>query len=349
MEQKQEDRFWIKLIHWISGLAEIGPRIILLALITAEYSYYVSFFIMYRLLHGLMYPQVLSCGKPDSKLEYTLAYLNLIVATVESAPHLTIQIYLLITDTHTVTTQTRKYPQVLSCGKPDSKLEYTLAYLNLIVATVESAPHLTIQIYLLITDTHTVTTQTQNAGMLYLWYSDEPELLHYKIGGAVSNHTWIAIHSCLDTKLPDLNRVEVFHKSPKLFGKQSLKMKRNALLLLTIVSFLCIIDECESFRWPRIPSYPRYPTSSGGPRGYRGSRGSRWSRGRKRATLDNGIQDEYIENEDLEDRHIDERNVDMNEKDDVMNDMDERYVNDIDERYVNDIDDRYVDDSQEDD
>lgn len=63
---------------------------------------------MYLISNIYRYAQVLSRGKPDSKLVYTLAYLALIEATVESAPQLTIQIYLLITDTHDVTTQTRK-------------------------------------------------------------------------------------------------------------------------------------------------------------------------------------------------------------------------------------------------
>ncbi|CAC5422606.1 unnamed protein product [Mytilus coruscus] len=88
-----------------------------------------------------------------------------------------------------------KYAQALAQGKqPDRNLEYTIAYLTLVEATVESTPQLTIQIYLSITNTHTETTQTQNAAMLYLWYSDDPALLKIKIylGGACSNHEWYA-------------------------------------------------------------------------------------------------------------------------------------------------------------
>ncbi|VDI27129.1 Hypothetical predicted protein [Mytilus galloprovincialis] len=133
-------------------------------------------------------------------------------------------------------------------------------------------------------------------------------------------------------------------------------MRTTALLLFTFVSFLCIIDECESLRWTPTPSYPRYPTRS---------RGSRWSRGRKRATLDTYIEDEDIDNGDFEDKNIDERYVDMDEDDNMMNDVDdrdadniderdgidtdERNVNDVDEPNINHMDARYVDDPQEDD
>ncbi|XP_063399442.1 uncharacterized protein LOC134684091 [Mytilus trossulus] len=53
--QNKEDGFCVKLIHWISRFAEIVPRIILIALCTAEYSVYVLFFVMYRFLCGCMY------------------------------------------------------------------------------------------------------------------------------------------------------------------------------------------------------------------------------------------------------------------------------------------------------
>ncbi|CAC5388225.1 unnamed protein product [Mytilus coruscus] len=138
-------------------------------------------------------------------------------------------------------------------------------------------------------------------------------------------------HVALRNKSPISGSIQADNILERSRNKR-LKMKTNALLLVTFVSFLCIIDECESYRWPRIRSYPRFPTNS---------------RGRKRATLDNDIRDEDIENEDLEDRHIDERYVDMNEDDDVMHDIDERFVNDIDKRNVNDIDERYVKDIDE--
>ncbi|XP_063398408.1 uncharacterized protein LOC134683194 [Mytilus trossulus] len=67
-KQNQEDGILIKVIHWISRFAEIVPRIILIALIMAEYSYYVSFFIAYRLLHGLMY----ICSKGNNVLDLLL-------------------------------------------------------------------------------------------------------------------------------------------------------------------------------------------------------------------------------------------------------------------------------------
>ncbi|XP_076115874.1 uncharacterized protein LOC143083499 [Mytilus galloprovincialis] len=135
-------------------------------------------------------------------------------------------------------------------------------------------------------------------------------------------------------------------------------MKRNVLLLLVIISSLCIIDYCDGYSWPRMPRIPRLPRY---PRYPRYPRWPRWPRqptiyaGRKRATLDNDIQDEDNEIVNLQDGHIDERNVNIN--DDVtndigesfMNDIDERDVNDIDERDVNDIDESYVDDSQNDD
>ncbi|CAC5400039.1 unnamed protein product [Mytilus coruscus] len=54
-EQNKEDSFCVKFIHWISRFAEIVPRIILIALCTAEYSVYVLIFIVYRFLCGCMY------------------------------------------------------------------------------------------------------------------------------------------------------------------------------------------------------------------------------------------------------------------------------------------------------
>lgn len=67
-KQNQEDSILIKIIHWISRFAEIVPRIILIALVMAEYSYFVLFFIAYRLLHGLMY----ICSKGNNVLDILL-------------------------------------------------------------------------------------------------------------------------------------------------------------------------------------------------------------------------------------------------------------------------------------
>ncbi|CAC5400036.1 unnamed protein product [Mytilus coruscus] len=132
-EQNQEDSVLIKVIHWISRVAEIGPRIILLALITAEYSYLVSIFIIYRLLHGLMYV----CSKEDIGLDLFLGTFGNIFCFSVS------QIY-----------QCHKKEQ---CGGIFFGFYYALYY-------------------------------AENAAMLFFWYSDDPELLHYKIGGACSNH-----------------------------------------------------------------------------------------------------------------------------------------------------------------
>ena len=137
-EQKQEDSFLIKLIHWVSRLAEIGPRIILLALITAEYSYWVSIFIIYRLLHGCM----LICSKKDDiGLEVFLGTFGNIFCFSVS------QVF-----------QCHKKKQ---CGGLFFIFYYALYYV-------------------------------ENALMLYLWYSDDRELLYWKIGGACSNHAWYA-------------------------------------------------------------------------------------------------------------------------------------------------------------
>ncbi|VDI43189.1 Hypothetical predicted protein [Mytilus galloprovincialis] len=69
------------------------------------------------------YAQLLASGKPDSKLEHTQAYLTLIEVTVEAAPQLTIQIYLLITDTLTETTQTHLENADDSPGSPSDESE----------------------------------------------------------------------------------------------------------------------------------------------------------------------------------------------------------------------------------
>lgn len=55
MAQDIEDTFLVKFIHWISRFVEILPRIILIALMMAEYSAYVSIFVIYRILHGCVY------------------------------------------------------------------------------------------------------------------------------------------------------------------------------------------------------------------------------------------------------------------------------------------------------
>ncbi|VDI11537.1 Hypothetical predicted protein [Mytilus galloprovincialis] len=83
----------------------------------------ISYAAGYRLCSKEKHAQALAQGKqPDRKLEYTLAYLTLVEATVESAPQLTIQIYLSITNTLTATTQT--------IDTPAQALNYTLLYLN---------------------------------------------------------------------------------------------------------------------------------------------------------------------------------------------------------------------------
>ncbi|VDI11536.1 Hypothetical predicted protein [Mytilus galloprovincialis] len=55
-----------------------------------------------------------------------------------------------------------KYAQVLARGKTNFKFEYLTSYITLVEATLESAPQLTVQIYLLIIDSHTDTTYTGN-------------------------------------------------------------------------------------------------------------------------------------------------------------------------------------------
>ncbi|CAC5416199.1 unnamed protein product [Mytilus coruscus] len=54
-EQEEDDSMLVKLVHWISRFAEILPRIILIALIAAEYSMIAMYFILYRLLVGVIY------------------------------------------------------------------------------------------------------------------------------------------------------------------------------------------------------------------------------------------------------------------------------------------------------
>nr|ASW15779.1 myticalin A8 [Mytilus trossulus] len=131
-------------------------------------------------------------------------------------------------------------------------------------------------------------------------------------------------------------------------------MKRNVLLLLVIISTICLIHYCDGYSWPRMPRIPRLPRYPRYPRYPRWPRHPTIYAGRKRATLDNGIQDEDIEIQNIEDGHIYERNVNMNDDatndidDSFMNDVDDRDVNDIDERDVNDIDESYVDGSQND-
>nr|ASW15796.1 myticalin D5 [Mytilus galloprovincialis] len=110
-------------------------------------------------------------------------------------------------------------------------------------------------------------------------------------------------------------------------------MKGVLLLSMTIFIALCMIDVCEG--WPRFPK-PRKPTYPGptypGPTWPRPT----WRRSatidteHKRATLNDDNQDEDIANEELQDEHLDERYVDMNDED-VMGDIDQRYMNDPEE------------------
>ncbi|CAC5400028.1 unnamed protein product [Mytilus coruscus] len=100
----------------------------------------------------------------------------------------------------------------------------------------------------------------------------------------------------------------------------SLKMKGIVLILLTILVALYMINECEGRRrrWRRVIRrirIPRYPTLN---------------TQHKREVLTDDIQDEDIESVDSEDGHLDERYVDMDDED-VMDDIDERYVNDPEE------------------
>ncbi|XP_052064396.1 uncharacterized protein LOC127704395 [Mytilus californianus] len=98
-------------------------------------------------------------------------------------------------------------------------------------------------------------------------------------------------------------------------------MKGILLLLLTILVALCMIDKCDGHRWRWRRYWRRGLTIQGRPNYATLNTES------KRATLNDDIQDEDIENVDSEDRHLDTRYVDMNDED-VMDDIDERYVND---------------------
>lgn len=49
------DTVWVKICLWVSRSAEILPRILLIALVTAEYNAYIVYFIMYRCNLGLLY------------------------------------------------------------------------------------------------------------------------------------------------------------------------------------------------------------------------------------------------------------------------------------------------------
>lgn len=62
-EDKREDSLKVKLVHWLTRFAEIVPRILLIALITAEYSVFVVMFILYRIVFGSIY------GGCDIRLE----------------------------------------------------------------------------------------------------------------------------------------------------------------------------------------------------------------------------------------------------------------------------------------
>ncbi|CAG2204718.1 unnamed protein product [Mytilus edulis] len=54
-DNEKEDDFKVKMFHWCARLFEIGPRILLIALVTAEYSILVLIFIMYRFAFGCIY------------------------------------------------------------------------------------------------------------------------------------------------------------------------------------------------------------------------------------------------------------------------------------------------------
>ncbi|XP_076113662.1 uncharacterized protein LOC143081890 [Mytilus galloprovincialis] len=105
-------------------------------------------------------------------------------------------------------------------------------------------------------------------------------------------------------------------------------MKGIFLLSITIFFALCMMDECEGWRrrWRvRIPRLPRpWPPRPKWPRS------ATINTDQRRAILNDDIQDKDIANEDLQDGHLDERYVDMNDED-VMDDIDERYVNDPEE------------------
>nr|ASW15773.1 myticalin A2 [Mytilus californianus] len=101
-------------------------------------------------------------------------------------------------------------------------------------------------------------------------------------------------------------------------------MKRNAVLLLVIVSSLCMIYECDGIGWPRfprLPRTPRYPRYPRYPRWPTYPRYPSWPRyaGRKRAILDSDNQDDAISNADLEDVYVDKRDLNFKKDDAIMN------------------------------
>nr|ASW15785.1 myticalin C4 [Mytilus californianus] len=98
-------------------------------------------------------------------------------------------------------------------------------------------------------------------------------------------------------------------------------MKGIILMLLTILVALYMINDCEGRRRRRYRYWRRGVTIQGR------SKYSTLNTGEKRETLNGDIQNEGIENVDSEDGHLDERYVDMNDND-VMDDIDERYVDD---------------------
>lgn len=68
--QKKQDSVFVKFLHWISRIAEVVPRILLIALITAEYGGYVMYFIVYRLLFSIIYAMCeISADKDDFLLQ----------------------------------------------------------------------------------------------------------------------------------------------------------------------------------------------------------------------------------------------------------------------------------------
>lgn len=52
---RQDDSFTVKLLLWVSRMTEILPRILLIALVTAEYNVHVVYIIWYRCIIGLVY------------------------------------------------------------------------------------------------------------------------------------------------------------------------------------------------------------------------------------------------------------------------------------------------------
>lgn len=142
--QNEDDKFVVKLIHWISRIAEIVPRILLIALIAAEYGLYVLCFIIYRFFFANIYTLCEKQGQEGS-------------ITISELPDLCLGILgnllcFYVTDIY-------KCHKKHKCGGKFFAIYYILYYL-------------------------------ENAGLLYLWYSDDPVLLTIKIGRACSNHEW---------------------------------------------------------------------------------------------------------------------------------------------------------------